>query len=162
MERAKPRQRMEATAAALELVGESVPWDRSAAYDDQIAAAERAVQALSPGLRAEFDAQLPIANVMLHRRVPLAFKIRGQVSETEFERLRTGVHSGFGFEHYLDVVTEARLLKAFRNSLMLAFTTCILTTALAFARRTGSTAAAFRCPASCATRVSCPWCPRRC
>ena len=91
------------------------------------------VQALSPGLRAEFDAQLPIANVMLHRRVPLAFKIRGELSETEFERLRTGVHSGFGFEHYLDVVTEARLLKAFRNSLMLAFTTCILTTALAFA-----------------------------
>ena len=133
MERAKPRARMEATAAALELVGESVPWDRSAAYDDQIAAAERAVQALSPGLRVEFDAQLPIANVMLHRRIPLAFKIRGQLSETEFERLRTGVHSGFGFEHYLDVVTEARLLKAFRNSLMLAFTSCILTTALAFA-----------------------------
>ena len=70
---------------------------------------------------------------MLHKRIPLAFKIRDQLLEAEFDRLRTGARTGFGFAHYLDVVTEARLLKAFKNSLLLALTTCILTTGLAFA-----------------------------
>jgi hypothetical protein len=45
---AKPRQRMESVAAALELIGEDVSWDRKAAFDAQIAAADAAVAALDP------------------------------------------------------------------------------------------------------------------
>ena len=133
LERAKPRPRMEATAAALELIDQSVPWDRKAPFDDQIAAAEQTVNSLSKENRAAFDAQLPIAYVMLHKRIALAFKIRDQLDEAGFDRLRTGASEGFGLEHYAGVVTEARLIKAFKNSLLLAVTACLVTTSLAFA-----------------------------
>ena len=133
LERAKPRPRMEATTAALELIDQSVPWDRKAPFDDQIAAAEQTVNSLSKENRAAFDAQLPIAYVMLHKRIALAFKIRDQLDEAGFDRLRTGASEGFGLEHYAGVVTEARLIKAFKNSLLLAVTACLVTTSLAFA-----------------------------
>jgi iron(III) transport system permease protein len=60
---AKPRQRMEAVAAALELIGEEVSWDRKAAFDAQIAAADEAVAALDPDRRARLEAELPFAIV---------------------------------------------------------------------------------------------------
>ena len=131
--KAKPRQRMEATAAALELIGQPVTWDRKAAFDKQIPAAEKAVAALDAETRARFDEQYPISVVMLHKRISLAFKIKSKISKAEFDRLRSGLRRGFGLAHYLSVVTERRLIKAARNSLTLALITCILTTSLAFA-----------------------------
>lgn len=130
---AKPQERMEATAAALTLIGEPVTWDRKGAFDDQIAAAGKAVAALDSNARKRFEAEYPYAIVMLHKRIPLAFKVRDKVSEKEFDELRLGARTGYGLDHYLSVVKEARLLKAGRNSLILAVISCVLTTALAFA-----------------------------
>ena len=133
VKKVKPRQRMEATAAALELIGQPVPWDRKDTFDKQIPAAEKAVADLDVETRARFDEQFPISVVMLHKRISLAFKIKSKISKDEFDRLRSGQQSGFGLAHYLSVVTEGRLLKATRNSLTLALITCVLTTSLAFA-----------------------------
>ncbi|MCH8138136.1 MAG: iron ABC transporter permease, partial [Proteobacteria bacterium] len=133
IERAKPRDRMDATAAALELIGEGVPWDRKAAFDKQIEAAKKTVAALDAGKRAEFEAQFPIAYVMLKKRIPLAFKVKTKLSEEQFENLRTGAHEGIGLEHYLAMFKEARLQKGLRNSLFIAIISCTITTLLAYA-----------------------------
>ena len=132
LKRAKPRRRMEAEAAALELIGETVTWDRKAPFNEQIAAAKKAVARLTAEKRATFEAQYPIAYVMLHKRIPLSFKIRDRISPDAFDRLRDGSHSDYGLKHYLDVVVEDRLINAFKNSLLLAFTSCFATTVLAF------------------------------
>ncbi len=129
---AKPRARMESVAAAPELIGEEVPWDRKAPFDDQIAAAEEAVAALGPDKLARLEEQLPISIVMLHKRILLAFKIKKKLSREEFDQLRTGAHEGFGLAHYVSIFAEPRLRKAARNSLLLSFVTCIITTLVAY------------------------------
>ncbi|MEE8139466.1 MAG: iron ABC transporter permease [Alphaproteobacteria bacterium] len=133
LKKVKPRQRMEATAAALELIGRPVPWDRKIAFDKQIPAADKAVADLDTETRARFDEQFPISVVMLHKRISLAFKIKKKISTDEFDSLRSGEQSGFGLTHYISVVTDSRLVKAARNSLTLALIACVLTTSLAFA-----------------------------
>ena len=132
IERAKPRDRMDATAAALELIGEGVPWDRKAAFDKQIEAAKKAVGALDAKKRAEFEAQFTVAYVMLKKRIPLAFKVKAKLSEEQFDNLRTGAHEGIGLEHYLAMFKEPRLQKGLRNSLLIAIITCTITTFLAY------------------------------
>ena len=132
IERAKPRDRMDATAAALELIGEEVPWDRKAAFDKQIEAAKKAVGALEAKKRAEFEAQFTVAYVMLKKRIPLAFKVKAKLSEEQFDNLRTGAHEGIGLEHYLAMFKEPRLQKGLRNSLLIAIITCTITTFLAY------------------------------
>lgn len=129
----KPRQKMEATAAALMLIGEPVNWDRKTSYDKQIAAARESVQALDSRARAAFEDQYPIAVIMLHKRIALAFKVKNQLSIEEFDRLRSGELRSLGLEQYLSVFRDPRLRKAGKNSLMLAFTASFLTTFLAFA-----------------------------
>lgn len=126
------RQRMEATAAAMELSGLPLAWNRKAAFDDQIAAAEAALAALPTAARARVEALLPVSIVMLHRRVPLAFKVKAALAPEEFDALRSGVREEYGIDHYLAVVTEPRLRHAASNSLMLAGTTTTITVVLAF------------------------------
>jgi iron(III) transport system permease protein len=133
IQRAKPKDNMEATAAALELIGEGVPWDRKAAFDKQIDAAKKAIAALDEKKRAEFDAQFTIAYVMLKKRIPLAFKVKTKLTKEQFENLRTGAHEGFGLRHYLAIFEEARLQKGLRNSLLIAILSCTITTLLAYA-----------------------------
>ncbi len=132
VKRVKPRDRMEVTAAALELIGEEVPWDRKAPFDHQIEAAEKAVAALDADKRARFEDQFPIALVMLKKRIPLAFKIKDKISKDEFDQLRTGEHESFGLRHYLSVIEEARLRNAAKNSLFFAVISCVITTLLAY------------------------------
>ncbi len=122
---------MEAVAAALEASGLPVPWDRAAAYDHQVAAAARALDALPAPRRAEVEALLPLAVAALHRRVPLAFTLRDRLTEAEFDRLRSGVSERLGLDHYLRVVAEERFRRAAANSLLLAGVTTVLTTGLA-------------------------------
>ena len=129
---AKPRDRMEATAAALELIGEGVPWDRKAAFDKQIEGANKAVAALDAGKRGEYEAQFTIAYVMLKKRIPLAFKVKAKLSEDQFDKLRTGTHEGVGLRHYFALFEEARLQKGLRNSLLIAIISCTITTFLAY------------------------------
>jgi iron(III) transport system permease protein len=133
IERPKPEQRIEAIAAALTLIGQPGNWDSKAPFDEQIVAAEAALERLAPAARAAFDAEYPLAMIMLHKRIPLAFKIKARLSEAEFDRLRTGSHAGLGLDHYLAVVKEPRLRHAAANSLMLAALACLITTTLAYA-----------------------------
>lgn len=129
---AKPRERMEATAAALELNGLPAPWDRKAPFDAQIAAAEAALAALVPAARAAVEADLPIAIVMLHKRIPLAFQVRDGLTEEAFDHLRSGKVRSYGLDHYFTVLREERMRNAAWNSLRLAAITTTATTLLAF------------------------------
>ena len=132
VESATPEQRIDGIAAGLDLIGHEPGWDRRAAYDMQMIAAEAAVGELDAEARRAFDEQYPVALVMLHKRVPLAFQVRDKISEAEFVALRNGMHETIGLDHYLSVFTEPRLAKAARNSLLLAVTSSGLTTILAF------------------------------
>jgi iron(III) transport system permease protein len=133
VEGAKPRQRMEAVAASLELLGQPVSWDRQGAFNVQIQAAEKAVAALDPETRKKLEEFYPISLVMLHKRIPLAFKLKSELSKREFDVLRTGSWKGFGLRHYLSVFVEKRLQNAAKNSLFLAIIASFGTTAVAFA-----------------------------
>ena len=130
---ADSQQRIEATAAALEMIGEKVPWDRGASFESQSASAEKTVAALSSSKRFKFEAEYPISIVMLHNRISLAFKLKSKISESEFNLLRTGELKSFGLRHYLSIFNEERLQNAVKNSLFLAFITSFVTTAIAFA-----------------------------
>jgi iron(III) transport system permease protein len=130
---AKPNDRMEVTAATLRLIGAKVTWDRKALFSKQIEAAEKAVAALSSDQRSRFEAEYPVALVMLKKRIPLAFKIRDRISPEAFADLRTGEYRRFGFKHYFSIFNEPRLQKGLRNSLFIASITCLLTTVLAYA-----------------------------
>ncbi len=127
------RQRMEATAAALEAIGLPVPWDRKAAFDGQIAAAQAAVARLDPAQRTAFEAEYPIQVVAVHRRIPLAFQVRDRLTPGEFDTLRSGQRRGFGLDHYRSFLTEERFLRAGRNSLSLSLTSSALAVVLAYA-----------------------------
>lgn len=127
------RQRMEATAAALEAIGLPVSWDRKAAFDEQIAAAQTAVARLDPAQRSAFEAEYPIQVVAVHRRVPLAFQVRDRLTPAEFDTLRSGQRRGFGLDHYRSFLTEDRFLRAGRNSLVLSLTSSALAVVLAYA-----------------------------
>lgn len=129
----KQDEKTSAVAGTLELMGREVPWDRKAEFDVQDAAAEKAVTGLTSVERAEFDRLYPLAVVTLHKRIPLAFRLRDTLSPDEFDRLREGTRVGYGFDHYMAVFTSPRLQKAFRNSLLLASIGAVLTTALGFA-----------------------------
>jgi iron(III) transport system permease protein len=133
IESAKPRDRMEATAAALELIGETVPWDRKAGFDNQIESANKSVAALDAGKRADFEAQFSIAYVMLKKRIPLAFMVKENLSQEQFKKLRTGANEGFGLRHYFAMFEEPRLQNGLRNSLFIAIISCTITTLLAYA-----------------------------
>ena len=133
VKRVKPKDRMVATAGALELIGLEVPWDRKEPFKDQIEAADKAVEALDSDKRTKFEAQFPIALVMLKKRIPLAFKIKSKISPEAFDQLRTGTHESFGLRHYRSIFEEERLQRATKNSLFFAVISCFLTTLLAYA-----------------------------
>ncbi len=129
----KPHERTDAIAATLELRGLKVPWDRKASFEEQAAAAAATLDALSAQDRQDFDATYPLAVATVHKRIPLAFRLRDQLTPAEFDVLREGTRQGYGLDHYVDVLTSPRLLKALRNSLILSTTVALLTTALGFA-----------------------------
>ena len=130
----KPEERTAAIAGAIELMGGQVPWDRKmATFDEQEAAAKKAVAAFSAEERAKFDAGYPLAVATLHKRIALAFMLRDKLSPAEFDQLREGTRQGYGLDHYTAVFTSARLHKAFRNSLVLSSVVAMLTTAIGFA-----------------------------
>lgn len=142
----KEDERTEAIAAALELMGHRVPWDRKAAFDAQAKAAADAVAALGIADRQEFDRLYPLAAVTVHKRIPLAFRLRDRLAPEEFDALREGVRHGYGLDHYVEVLTAPRLHKAFRNSVILSGTVAVLTTALGFAIAFGINRGAIAAP----------------
>ena len=139
-------QKMDTTAATLAAIGVPVTWDRKADYALQFAAAKTAVAALDAAQRAAFDAEFPIQAVVLHKRIPLAFKLRGQLSEGEFERLRTGASKGFSLENYRAFLDDPHLLRAGRNSLIVSTLTSLITVFLAYALAFGINRNGIRAP----------------
>jgi iron(III) transport system permease protein len=129
----KQEERTAAIAGGLELLGRRVPWDRKGLYEDQATAAEAALATLSDADRRRFDAIYPLAAVTLHKRIPLAFRLRDRLTPVEFDRLREGTQQGYGLDHYVAVFTSARLHKAFRNSVILSSAVALLTTCIGFA-----------------------------
>ena len=128
-----PTQKMEATAATLEVLGIAVTWDRNAVFAEQIVAAEKAVEQLGASKRIAFDTELPIQVVTLHKRVPLAFKIRDRISAEDFDVLRSGSRKSFSLQHHLYFLREAHLLRAAWHSLLVATITSLVTVILAYA-----------------------------
>lgn len=126
------RQQVESTAMAFRLVGLAPAWDAKAAFSEQTAAIPLALAALADGNRARVEAAVPIAHVMLHRRIPLAFQVRDSLPPEEFERLRSGEETRRGLDHYARVWTDPFLRAAGLNSLMIASQAALTTTALAF------------------------------
>jgi iron(III) transport system permease protein len=126
------RERAEALAAAFRLAGLPPPWDTQAAFDAQREAADAALAALPDETRARIEAERPIASVMLHRRVALAFQVRDRLPPERFEALRTGAERRLGLDHYLAPLADPYLLRAARNSLGFALFATAATTLIAF------------------------------
>lgn len=132
MASASPKDRMEAIAAAFTLHQLPVPWDRKALYEEQIARAEEALIQLDPALQEAVQADLPIAVTMLHRRIPLAFKVKDQLGQQEFDNLRSGKYPHYSLRQYRAVLEDPRIRRAAVNSLQLAAIVTPITTLLAF------------------------------
>ncbi len=126
-------ERVEAVAAAFALVGQPVTWDRGAPYSQQVRAMEAALADLPETVRAEIADGYPVAHVMLHKRIALAFKVRDALGPAGFDRLRSGVDNRFGIDHYQSVFQDRYLRTAALNSIMLGTATMLLTVALALA-----------------------------
>lgn len=127
---ANDAQRIEATATALTFLGHAPQWDRRETFAHQTAAATQAVSALPD--RTLFDTEFALATASLHRRSALAFRVRDQLGEAAFERLRTGAATGWGFDHYLSAITDARMRRALLASLRIAIPVAFATTLLGF------------------------------
>jgi iron(III) transport system permease protein len=130
---ATDNERVDGQAAALELAGQRVPWDRTAAFDQQAPAARAALAALPDDLRARVEADVPLAIAMLHKRVALAFRVRATIGEARFDTLRNGAERRFGFDHYLRLFEDPYLQRAARNSLTLATLAVVFTVTSALA-----------------------------
>ena len=130
---ATERERLEALAAAFRLAGQDVRWNTKAAYSEQAKASAKALDELAPAERAAVEAEYPIAVVMLHKRVALAFQVKDKVSPDAFDELRNGAEYRRGLDHYLAVLDDPHLRRAAINSLKLSVTATLLTVAIAFA-----------------------------
>lgn len=126
-------ERVEALAAAFQLAGHEVAWDRSRTYDEQDGRAAAARAAMDPEARAELDDFFAVSHVMLHKRTALAFMVRDDIGDARFETLRSGVERQFGLANYTEVLTTPHFQRAAVNSLTLAAISTLMTVSLAFA-----------------------------
>ena len=133
MESATPTQKVDATAAAFTLAGVDISWDRKAAYTEQARNITGIEKTLSPEQRAAIDAAYPVAQIMLHKRAALAFKVKSRMRIQAFDNLRNGVEQRYGLDNYLRIAQDSYLRLAAYNSLRIAICTVLATVALAFA-----------------------------
>ncbi len=127
------RQGIEAHAMAFRLAGLRPAWDQAAAFSDQRRAIAGALEGLPEERRSAIGELLPLAHAMLHRRIPLAFQVRSQLSPETFEALRSGEEQRRGLDHYARVWTDPFLRAAAANSVTLAAQSAAFTTILAIA-----------------------------
>jgi iron(III) transport system permease protein len=127
------QERAEGLATAFRLAAVPPPWDVAGPFEHQVAAANAALAAIPAEMRARIEAELPVAHVLRHRRVALAFQVREQLSPDTFEALRTGAETRLGLDHYLAPLHDPHLRRAALNSLGFALAACVFTTAIAFA-----------------------------
>ncbi|PVB60586.1 iron ABC transporter permease [Labrenzia sp. 011] len=129
---ADPSMRMEAIAAAMTLADLPVQWDRKAAYSKQIVAADEALARLPADKRESVEAHLSLAIVMLHKRIPLAYKVKDKLAVEDYSVLRSGKIRRYGLDHYREVIETPRMATAALNSLKLASIATVLTTLVAY------------------------------
>lgn len=127
------REQAETLATAFRLAGLVPPWDMTAAFEVQVGAAAASLAALSDSGRAAVEAELPIAAVISHHRVALAFAVRDRLDHASFEALRSGEETRIGLDHYLALLRDGHLHRAALNSLGFALFACFATTLIAFA-----------------------------
>jgi iron(III) transport system permease protein len=127
------QEEVESLATAFRLAGLSPPWDLAAPFEAQREAALAARATLPPEAEARLAEALPIAAIMRHRRVALAFQLRDQLPPEAFEALRTGEEWRIGLDHYLAPLHDRHLRRAALNSLGFALFACLVTTLIAFA-----------------------------
>jgi len=127
------QEEVEALATAFRLAGIVPPWDLAAPFEAQREAAAGARAALPAAAQARLEALLPLAAVMRHRRVALAFQVRDRLSPEAFEALRTGEEWRIGLDHYRAPFDDPHLRRAALNSLGFALFACLVTTPIAFA-----------------------------
>ena len=130
---ATEKERLDALAAAFRLAGQSAPWDVKAAFSDQAKAVDKMLPGLDPSVRAEVEGHYPLAVVMLHKRIALAFQVRDQLASADFDRLRAGAEFRVGLDHYLSIFEDPYLRRAAINSLTLAAMATGFTIIVAFA-----------------------------
>ncbi|WP_119388398.1 ABC transporter permease [Taklimakanibacter lacteus] len=141
-------ERVDATAAAFTLADLAVSWDRKAAYSEQAEATARALAALPAPEREKVTAEIPIAHVMLHKRIPLAFKVRDRIGQARFDQLRSGADDRYGLDNFLAVFHDRHLIGASLNSLTLAAATTPLTVMLALLLAYAINCGGLRAPAA--------------
>lgn len=125
------QDRVQALAAAFRHLTGEAPWDERDSFAKQLAAAAAARAALPPTQQSALDAEYPLAVAALTKRVALAFQVRERIGEEGFERLRAGVETRLGIDHYLAPFRDPYLGRAARNSLAIASVTSLATLALA-------------------------------
>lgn len=129
---ATERERLESLAAAFTLTGHPIPWDQRAPFTAQTQASATALAAMPSAARDSVLAELPIAIVMLHKRVALAFQLRDRLSPDAFDRLRNGTESALALTHYTAVVEDPHVRRAALNSLGIGLLAATATTVLGF------------------------------
>ncbi len=126
-------ERVKATATAYELAGAKVTWRTDQPFDQQQAAIEQAFSILSPSDRAAVETAFPFAQIMLHKRIALAFAVRDKMAPSEFDLLRTAKAARYGLDNYVAVLADPYLRKAALNSLWLAAVSVLFTVSIAYA-----------------------------
>jgi iron(III) transport system permease protein len=128
---ASPNERVDAMAAAFTLADTPVAWDRKAPYSSQAEDVEKALASLAATIRDEVESVYPIAHVMLHKRIVLAFKVKDKIGQAHFDELRSGTDDRYGLDNYLALFQDHYLRRASLNSLTLAAASTLLTVTLA-------------------------------
>jgi len=126
-------ERVEAIAVAHELAGLEPAWDTTDPFEHQATAIVPALAALSIADRAAVDAAFPIAHIMLHKRIALAFAVRDELSVPDFNRLRAATDERYGLANYVAVMADSYLRKAAVNSVTLALISVLTTVSIAYA-----------------------------
>lgn len=122
-----------ATIAAYGLAGITPTWNTSDPFEHQQAAIVTATSTLSPEQRQAVAEAYPVAQIMLHKRIALAFAVRDRMSADDFNRLRAATDTRYGLANYVAVTADPYLRKAAANSLMLALISVSTTVSIAYA-----------------------------
>lgn len=126
-------ERVKATATAYELAGIDVTWATDQPFDHQAKAIDAALAALPVEERAAVDAAFPVAHIMLHKRIALAFAVRTAMPPADFNRLRAAKSEQYGLDNYIAVLADPYLRKAAVNSLTLGLIAVVSTVSIAYA-----------------------------
>ncbi|UXN67974.1 iron ABC transporter permease (plasmid) [Devosia neptuniae] len=126
-------ERVKATAVAYELAGFEPTWNTADPFEHQQVAIDTALAALPGAERQAVDVAFPIAHIMLHKRIALAFAVRDKLSTDDFGRLRAATDERYGLANYVAVIADSYLRKAAVNSVTLALISVLTTVSIAYA-----------------------------